>query len=1406
MKKPLLLLLFISQFIWSQQQDYFPASANFVPGKIIVKLKDNVNTKISYTSKGAGSTSENIGKLLGIDKKVSGTTVMFSQQSVEKSTLQKQSGYKDSRLKEVHSLKNIFKLDLKNSQEDILSLVENLKKNPDVEYAEPDYIISVNDFAVDPKLYTDSDSKSLKRNNSTIVTPNDPLYGQQSNITATHIDEVWNSYGTGNGSQIVAVLDTGVDYNHPDLQANIWTNTAELNGIPAFDDDRNGFIDDIRGWDFINNDNSPLDDNMHGTHVAGIIGAVGGNGIGIAGAAWNVKLMSLKVFQSNGTGNASTIALAIQYASNKGATIINMSFGSTAESITMRNALENAYATSVLVGSAGNSGICIGPGKCPDNKPSAPSYPGAYSFVLGVEDMAKYSNYDQDGTTFSAYSNLLNYELKSPGSAIMSTVPGGGYRNLTGTSMSAPLVSGGIALYLQQKPNDSKELLFGNLINSSSSFVNFKTAIEIIPTPQLKVISAINKDNSNSQNGNGLLEPNEIIDILPLVKNYWGPTDDVRIGIEFAEFEDTTKATILQNEIAIGSITAYASLQDLVKTLKIQIAPNVANNVNIKFNLKVWSGPNKDYLTNTPYMITVKNAIILDGYITQNLTLSPGKEYLFETNVVVSDGATLTIEAGTLIKMGAGKRFVIAADSKIFSNGTPENPVRIEGYDSDWKGVEVISLSGLSAFAQVSNGVSIENIQNYDRAVFNYTNFKNISAPYPESSFVFFRGNAKYNNCSFELITINFNYLSFRAYLYKCKINEINQFYKFYPSTFGDGNIDNLTINSNYSNINKVDGNNELTIVNDSKLLKSKNNIFLSIDYKTNLGYDLVKNPLLTAPNTPGTYNFPSTLWVGTNSKKILQSKMVRDFYNSDIIGQINYDTRASQPFAENHGVVWKVAVDGKDAQDEYDLMDPIGIGTHEFKVYFNRPMDVTTPPQISYGVRAPYTQKIISEIGTWSPDAKIFTVNHEVKIGVADGISRIRIQNARDNEFVEIPNEDWRFNMLVQSAGSASVGFEAVPGLGKIALDWNAPSDTVLEDVLGYNMYRYVANTDGTFSVPVKINTNLITIPSIVDYNVVEGKTYYYEYKILRTSFEETDYSMTVAASPLTSMLGDSNGDFSVNVMDLVQSVDYILGNNPTPYIFLAADVNADKSINVLDIVGTVDIVLKPKTGRITSGKTPITFYSKEAIGNATFYWEGNDLFVESDHTIGGLQLAFNTDFEYTKSAAITTFETLSYKQDDQKVIMIYSFNGAAIPAGKTKLFTKNDSVEGLLDISKAVVGMPNGRKLNALYKSSAVPGIVAPLQINFSVITNLYPNPTNGNVTIQYYLPEKMDKVTFSVFDLQGKRIWNQNNYKNTSGNSTANLELNSLSNNMYFLVMDVEKNGELKDRIVKKIIVKK
>ena len=253
--------------------------------------------------------------------------------------------------------------------------------------------------------------------NATGLIPNDPLYNSQWGIPACNIDDVWNTT-TGDSTSIIAILDTGVDDEHPDLKKNIWNNKNEMPGN-GMDDDGNGKIDDTWGWDFINNDNAPKDDNSHGTHVAGIAAAVGNNGIGISGVNWNAKIMPIKVFQSSGRGDAANIAQGVTYAVNNGATILNMSFGSYAESLTLKNALANAYATTGLVAAAGNDGLCIGPGLCPDRRIGARMFPGAYSFVLGVEanlnsSRAGFSNFDQDGPVFSNYPDLENYELKAP--------------------------------------------------------------------------------------------------------------------------------------------------------------------------------------------------------------------------------------------------------------------------------------------------------------------------------------------------------------------------------------------------------------------------------------------------------------------------------------------------------------------------------------------------------------------------------------------------------------------------------------------------------------------------------------------------------------------------------------------------------------------------------------------------------------------------------------------------------------------------------------------------------------------------------------------------------------------------------------------------------------------------------
>ncbi|MGB2158537.1 MAG: S8 family serine peptidase, partial [Flavobacteriales bacterium] len=558
-----------------------------VPGEIVVKFIDDADCDVVYDNMGKALSAFDVQVFLPEGVVVAESKVLFDKKSIDRSLDHKaELAAKSTKTPQEMSmkgisLKNVFQVKLELSEEGAgpdptRDALAALNENPLVEYAEPNYVVKLEDFNVD-RILTESDVMAMAAAAPMPPTgePNDPLYVNQANLGQVHLPEVWANHTSGDSTQVIAILDSGVDYNHPDLAANTWVNHAEVNGIEGYDDDGNGYVDDFHGWDFINADNAPLDDNLHGTHVAGIAAAVTDNEIGIAGACWNAQIMPIKVFQSTGVGNASTIAEGISYAANNGATVLNMSFGSNAESSLMLSALENAYATAALVASAGNNGIKIGP--CIG---CYPHYPSAYSFVLGVEDSPKptdgYTNWDQDGPVFTQYANLLNYEVTTPGTGILSTVPNGGYASVTGTSMSAPLMSACVALYQELKPEDSKELMFGSFINTSDGdYVNLLACIETDPIPQLQVLSATFRDTIAGQNGNGYTESGEIIEILPLIKNYWGPSDDVRVGIAFAQYEDTSKADILVSEAALGSVSAYATLQNLDGGLQIQLDENV---------------------------------------------------------------------------------------------------------------------------------------------------------------------------------------------------------------------------------------------------------------------------------------------------------------------------------------------------------------------------------------------------------------------------------------------------------------------------------------------------------------------------------------------------------------------------------------------------------------------------------------------------------------------------------------------------------------------------------------------------------------------------------------------------------------------------------------------------------------
>ncbi|MGN6544946.1 MAG: S8 family peptidase, partial [Aureliella sp.] len=276
--------------------------------------------------------------------------------------------------------------------------------------------------------------------------PNDPsfgsLWGMENNgstgLADADIDasQAWD-YGTSS-SVVVAVIDTGIDYTHPDLQANIWTNTREVAGN-GIDDDGNGYVDDIRGWNFVAGNNNPMDDNGHGTHVSGTIGAVGNNGIGVAGVAWNVKLMALKFLDSSGSGLLSNAVSAIDYARTNGAKIINASWGGGSFSSVLDSAIQRFYnAGGIFVAAAGNDA---------SNNATVASYPANYNNVISVaastssDTLASFSNY---GT---------NVEIAAPGQSILSTVPNNSYAVYSGTSMATPHVSGALALLWGQAPS-----------------------------------------------------------------------------------------------------------------------------------------------------------------------------------------------------------------------------------------------------------------------------------------------------------------------------------------------------------------------------------------------------------------------------------------------------------------------------------------------------------------------------------------------------------------------------------------------------------------------------------------------------------------------------------------------------------------------------------------------------------------------------------------------------------------------------------------------------------------------------------------------------------------------------------------------------------------------------------------
>ncbi|MDP4291185.1 MAG: S8 family serine peptidase, partial [Bacteroidota bacterium] len=1124
----------------------------FVPGEIIVKFKDNVQVKSTGAKlKSASAVTDALQAKYNVQK----AEALFPGETRLKSAqmLTAPNGQQFLR----PSLHNIYKLRIADEKQLMNAITDFKADTANVVYAEPNYIISIcNDKPIGPIL-TEADVQKMQQGKTDPIykdnpVVNDPMYSQQWYIPAVKADLVWPQT-IGDTTQVIAILDTGVDWLHPDLKNKIWTNPN-----PSKSSYPDGILNDIRGWDFINNDNDPMDDNSHGTHVAGIAAAETNNGIGIAGVCPNAKIMPIKVFQSTGKGDVATIAKGIKYAATHGATVINMSFGTYARSQAMEDALSNAYATCVLVASAGNDNLPIGPGKavqCNELNLGAPSYPAALSYVLGVQSPeACFSNYDQDGPTFSAYSDLLNYEMKAPGTNVLSTVPNGGYRIYQGTSMAAPIVSGLVALYRKQKPTDSQELLYGNLINSIGTYIDIQKALSIVPTPQLAVVTYSIADTLDGDR-DGRPDVGETIELKVNVRNTWGQANDVKVGIAFNELEDPTTATILTSEAVVGSISPYATRFNVIP-LKLKLANNIADGRDINFVLKTWYGDHQG-VTSQPITINIENGVELKGIISSDMTLYPNRQYIITDNIAVPLGVTLTVKPGTTLKFGEGISMVVAG--KVQAIGTPDSLITFTKRNlfNNWQGVSTEWTSDFQAsftkfefggygpmcygfYVFKGNGSNLR----LTNCVFN--NNGQINNGYGCYGFTFNSGIIK-NNCFYDNTSCAFGITSFVKMTNNNIINNSN-----YYSVLDYGSAlvyhgFSLATNNIYSNFNKY-SNKEANISDESS------------------SFSIVK--------------LDSIYFGTTNEVKI--NAAISDFPERGKGIWFDISNKMNQPSKIAHGIVWKVVVNGKDAQDEFDKLDPLGVGKQKFEVYFNRPMDIKYSPSVSMGVRAPYTQTAIAENGTWSADSTIYTVYRNVGLTTGDGINTIRVAGARDNDHFEIPVEDRRFRVVVSAASSSSLTFQAKAGLGKVSLEWN---NAGLKDLMGFNMYRMENINDSTLTKPALVNKSLIADTTFVDYTGTPNKKYYYFYKVVRTNMSESDSSKVVTATPFTASRGDANGDLTVSVLDITSIVSYLLGQNPTPFIFDAADVNADKAVNVLDVVGVANIIKGGKSAPADDG-----------------------------------------------------------------------------------------------------------------------------------------------------------------------------------------------------------------------------
>lgn len=1042
------------------------------------------------------------------------------------------------------------------TSEDVWATVDKLSDNENILSAEPDFV--------------------WEKTDTTTVAATDEEINAETHFPCMDVTGVWKDCfdpakkeAPGKGT-VVAVIDTGVDYTHKDLADNIWVNEGEIPGN-GIDDDSNGYVDDVHGVDFVEGDSDPMDEHGHGTHVAGIIAMTPGNGGGV-GVAYGAKIMCVRAGQANGSFASTDIAKAIKYAADNGADVINMSFGGTGRSYLVESALQDAFPSCVLVAAAGNDGLPTTDAKQAGYLFTEDIYPAGYKYVIGVmatdnnKSLAYFSNWDfKEGSG-------CEYEMAAPGVGIYSTLPGNRYACWSGTSMATPNVAAAAAILRSKYTDKSKyssRYIMGQLCSATTSRaygfrsypeLNIRDSLTRQAHPNLtldEVYTLDYQDVSSANNGDGIAQPGETIDMGVAVWNRWGAATDVTVKVDAISDGGVANKYVefINDEVKLSDVGTFASVNNgftytdekltgISNPIRFKIKEGTPNDIQITFNFTITAKnglDEKDTVVYTikpkpTYTLTVQNGIALSGIINEDMTLTNDKLWILENNVLIPEGVTVTVEPGTRIqfwsadpnnKYGASANVYLQVEGRFIAEGTEEQPIEMypgKGFEDNavtitgTKNDNYYKDSGLLDDDYVEKYASLKYVNIYNA---NYTSYSALKGR-PFNVTIIDHCNFMYN-CSFSFGTLyaksiansHFSNMSMKYQNYGIEANDItttlfdnydNQ--RVYPYDLFEKNVA-----LNYHG--KKDEEPSIRVgasVRHYNLLFA-NNAILNSFYLNN--YDNIRAiGSFDASDNRTTFDISGNYW-GTTNPDLVKVQCYDADWNvskNDLI-QEPYLT-LDDDMSEIYPFVTEAYLTDKDG----NRIDKVsGAQTVKMHVKFNRDMASDVQPMVTYGGSEPYTDFAVS--GDWA-NAREWVSEFKIDPYIDLGTMYIRVKGAAaaDDKWL-VTGTDWgRFKFEITNSSAQSMSLTGEGQLGKNFLSWMQDD---YDTLAGYNIYRatkYDADKKPEKQNFTRVNKSVLNADelSFIDENVRAGTDYYYYFTVVDTDLNESKASNVISCCPL--------------------------------------------------------------------------------------------------------------------------------------------------------------------------------------------------------------------------------------------------------------------------------------------------